>query len=1586
MLDFEQLKGMTRQDALAWADKHAGVAPGTMDGIWRTETSRGEHPTLVGPATKWGTAKGHFQALDSTHAAIEKRVGRPLNRFDFTESLVGAAELMRENRAREGNDDDAIKAYHGGPNRKQWGEKTADYLMKVTGRAGNTAPATKRSARAVDPETGEVDTVARPAAELWRMSAQDVASMERPDPKLEAFTRTQSIAPVGSNVEAQGAVEATRQRGEALTKEIRDTPFLGLYDRSSTLGAAYNRTMSGTFRLADLMLGDAPDNTPDPEWIDTVSADPGKYLQGFTAEEQTRIIENLSSKDAYEAMVHRLAEERQDNLILQRGGTLKAGTAMLMSGALDPTTWATGVGAAKAFAAAGIGATALAAQGRVGAAATSLFAENALGNMSYEAFQQAMGEHKSVGDYALAGAIGILPTALGYRGLARDAAAAFQAKVLREQVETQARVMKEASENLGPNATTDEIVAEASRLEAVKIREEAARRKAGVPEEDRFNAPDLDDMKPETAGSADSRLDVPVQENWADPTFQQRREDAMLMREDWQENARTVLDGELGFEDIRAKAGVTMTRAAQEAIPANVTTAIKELAAEYLPGAKIGVGTKTLAEGSDGVAVSIKDTHIIGIQPRPGSPNGMMHTAIHELGHAVVHQHAPNVPPAVWKAVDAEYQTFIADLAAGRLDDAVAKRFATTSPNRMVDKLMPTKYAVSRDEYLAEQFVKHVQKRAADNELGWPKQVVASIVNAVKAAMDYVLGAARKGYVKPGEASERMFRDILNGVADQGQKAEEFLAPELQFGSFAQSVKQPDPLDVKHGLDLMKDTTPRERMEKKYIREIYRKAEEWLARNPINEEALKTLADNKFFNFATPATLLLKSENPVARMVAGILMEHTMGAAGRRVTAGIASVQINREFIGNTLLKFDNAYTAWRNGKVGLIKGATNDMFARTLRDQFDREVMLYREALLMGETPAVDPMVKAASESLTESYERMLHGQKEAKVPGWANLPDNSKGYVPHVLAADKVMAASDGQLRAYQAALKQQLMELEGMDDSFADKIAKQYLDHARINANGGHEIPANVYDPNAADYVRQSLKAMGLSEEEVSEFANRLAAGGARHTKSRMRLDLNRVYDVDGSPFQLVDLFQHDQVALLRTYARRASGDVALSNAGIAGSAGLRLIERALQFGETRLAPEQMKAFHQFSAEILGRPFGDHTPQFLDNALSLTASANLGGMGIMQVAETINIATGIGIKNTMEAIASGPRLMGEVFALARGEKVENSILGSMELPGGGGEFGLDGYKMVTAYDSPSNVIDTYGRDAAGAGTRLIRAAGHSMRALTGQRLVHAVQTRGVAEQITLKALIAIRDGKGTKVLADMGFTDDLIQRLQPELATASVWSGGRVKEFDITKLSPDAGREFAIAVRRGTAQLVQEALPGERMALQHSSWGKVLTQFRAFPMLAMEKQWGRNRVMHGPMVAAMMVVAGAGAALPVYLARVALNAQGRPDKDEYIEKMTQPLAMARATLNYVGMAGMLGDVLDAVSAVANDVGVMESENLRTGRKHSIDSVVPLAGYAGRVLNLPSQWDNPHEAIRVLPASNTPLMIPVVNWMRPE
>lgn len=105
-------------------------------------------------------------------------------------------------------------------------------------------------------------------------------------------------------------------------------------------------------------------------------------------------------------------ENRANDYVLADAGTGTGMAAMALAGFLDPTTYATGFAATKAFAVAGYGAQALAQQGKQGAALASLVAENAAANVAYEATLQTLGEHRSAADYGVAAVTGLPQAAI----------------------------------------------------------------------------------------------------------------------------------------------------------------------------------------------------------------------------------------------------------------------------------------------------------------------------------------------------------------------------------------------------------------------------------------------------------------------------------------------------------------------------------------------------------------------------------------------------------------------------------------------------------------------------------------------------------------------------------------------------------------------------------------------------------------------------------------------------------------------------------------------------------------------------------------------------------------------------------------------------------------------------------------------------------------------------------------------------------------------------------------------------------------------------------------------------------------------
>lgn len=118
-------------------EKQYALTPGTLDRLWKTESGRGEN--LTGPDTKYGTAKGHFQFIDSTAAemGLDKDGGRA-DRDDLNKSAAAAAAYYSKLKDKYGGDDrKAAAAYNWGQGKlDKYGlgaapKETRDYMDKV---------------------------------------------------------------------------------------------------------------------------------------------------------------------------------------------------------------------------------------------------------------------------------------------------------------------------------------------------------------------------------------------------------------------------------------------------------------------------------------------------------------------------------------------------------------------------------------------------------------------------------------------------------------------------------------------------------------------------------------------------------------------------------------------------------------------------------------------------------------------------------------------------------------------------------------------------------------------------------------------------------------------------------------------------------------------------------------------------------------------------------------------------------------------------------------------------------------------------------------------------------------------------------------------------------------------------------------------------------------------------------------------------------------------------------------------------------------------------------------------------------------
>lgn len=113
-----------------------------LDAIWQVET--GNKPGVRGPVTKYGQPLGIGQTLIGTAREMAQKLGLPWRPDMLTATSPAAVAYQKavseayynEGLERTGNTRDALRYYHGGPNRRLWGPKTNAYADKVLGLAG----------------------------------------------------------------------------------------------------------------------------------------------------------------------------------------------------------------------------------------------------------------------------------------------------------------------------------------------------------------------------------------------------------------------------------------------------------------------------------------------------------------------------------------------------------------------------------------------------------------------------------------------------------------------------------------------------------------------------------------------------------------------------------------------------------------------------------------------------------------------------------------------------------------------------------------------------------------------------------------------------------------------------------------------------------------------------------------------------------------------------------------------------------------------------------------------------------------------------------------------------------------------------------------------------------------------------------------------------------------------------------------------------------------------------------------------------------------------------------------------------------
>jgi hypothetical protein len=1328
---------------------------------------------------------------------------------------------------------------------------------------------------------------------------------------------------------------------------------------------------------------------------------------------------------------------RQDDELMRTDTLMKSGTAAgiaLSFGGemLAVTNWIAPWTASRTL---GYQALKLAAAGRAGATVGRTIGESVVSGTAIElALQTGEGRYDPANLLLAATADVAIGGAMAYQILKTTDLQRATIQTLEREV----AMVEQAQKNIGEGATPEQINAEYAKLRTEELKAPLTANVSPIPASRKLmESPDeLDaaDAAPEL--QADLRVSTP----FADEGNAAQAGERSLVGDSWDQAGRLGIDTppellraadrRVWLNEQNAVPGVQLHGSLKDnADFKKLADTMEQLRVQFLPDVKLH-----LTDGGTQLTSDLGAHRIFGpkgsiIAVRSGAN---VETMVHEFGHAVFAHRLARATPEAQAAMEQAWKfwqdlnktagrmanqnaalsrspvstavrlpdTFLAGAQKGRFSESLDDLWQQAFPGDRAKAQKFGEYFANFDEFSAEQFAKFVESEAAGlgpGKLTVPQQVFQAVARVIREAAEFFGFVKKQGLVKADASFEQFFVDLLNGNMEKGLPA---LNTDLQAMALptvapnapktaADSASEflSDPIAAKYGLTNMPVATAAERAQAKAMLNLYKKADAWDAANPKDaawDKRAQNLIDNSVFSAASTGLTLLKSNNPVARMIASELLEDASGAGGKRQsTAAISKYLHERLFMGNTVNDVQNAYELWRKAAGGTIK---DDFIGGEYRARFDRAVAEEIEnRRVSGSVLSKDANVNKAADSLEAAYDRIRKAQISNKTLGWAGLPGNSKGYMPHKMSPGKWRATTNAQRQVIQQSLVDQFVNIEGWDLSFSDKLAAEYLQRVHARANGGHDSPIGGASAGSAEIVEDALLAMGMSRDEVLSNMKRFNRGAAGWTKGRLDLDLNKSYTVDGKEFKLMDVFETDQLALLRSQAGRASGEVALARHGVYGRPGMQTIRDAMTYGADggRATDADLGAFDQVAAEFINAPFGDAGPKWMENARTLNSVVRLGGIVFNQFGEFINAISHVGVARTMSGVASMGRMRSEIKALARGEAVDNPLIGSIEKLGGA-EFGTDAYKIIMPFDSPDHAYPTYGRDTVSNFDRLLRGASYAQGKLSLWRTVHSVQQRAMAEQIVAKIARYVRDGKDDIALEQFGINAELRASLKADLGKVATWDGDSLAKFDVTQMTDLAQQEALIqAVHRGVSQIIQGTFIGETGKWAHDGYLKMLTQFRTFSLTSMEKQWGRQRNSRGVAPALGILLGSMMAAAPVYMARVYATSIGREDQAEYIEEKLQWELIARQTLNYVAMSGLIGDFLDAGAALApEELGLnMTGGRAGTDTEFVGNMVAPALSLVDDSWKAIQNLDDPEKLARILPGSRLPFVLPAVN-----
>lgn len=745
-------------------------------------------------------------------------------------------------------------------------------------------------------------------------------------------------------------------------------------------------------------------------------------------------------------------------------------------------------------------------------------------------------------------------------------------------------------------------------------------------------------------------------------------------------------------------------------------------------------------------------------------------------------------------------------------------------------------------------------------------------------------------------------------------------------------------------------------------RDIIDDAETWVANNDevlrekLNSKTGRVIQRMAKAGVSMDSTFFLSAKSAVGKFFGATILENGAGLGGREKTAAILKDRYEKQLLKTVMPQYVTSYRAW--AKAQGINPFNLKKYYGTGKTRFDsllREELELRR-LAGSDTPITsDRAIKDIADAWQKGTDAALDLMKRTGVRGADDI-ERQPGYVPLKWLGNKIRRLSPSTRDAYRGDLARNYTKTMGISIEDANLIASAVFQRAMKGSLQLDTNPAALLTGDARAELRAMLEETGANPGQLEALFKRIDnrtgdRGKYARLRSRNAVDLTQV--TEGR--RLMDLVDNEMDVLGSRYFIETAGRSALARKGITSDADWDTLARTVLQDMTAKDPkieakEIADRLESIRSQMLGRPVGEGINKNVRRLMDLATLSMLGQVGFAQLAELGTITGQLGMRTMLEEIPNLKRFLRE----ARINEVDPDLIDEIE--------SLTGLVDEHILYRPGVRLE----DAAGEDMSWMEkldkgfAAGHDMLGYASgmnhiKRFEQRLATKALASKVARLAQGKTVGRLTPERLADIGWEDKTLTSIKDHINRHATFDAkGKLQRLNMEQWTdPNVVEDFALGLNRFAHQVVQRPLIGETTGWMHRTLGALFSQFRHFPLVAMEKQLARN-VMHQDMATFSTVTYGLAWSGVAYIAKQVANAPGQ--EDGWLEDRLTAERIAKGAVQYSGMAALIPDGISVLAYA----GIVPSEwafnaGRTGGHKQSSLSlqVVPALGAAEDLFN---------------------------------